>query len=58
MTNFNLVVVENGNEICLANDATSIEIKNDKLVFVCDDGGCEDNFSLDRTDEIIIQINR
>jgi hypothetical protein len=58
MTNFNLVIVENGNEICLANDVTSIEIDNNKLVYVCENGGCEDVFALDNTDSVIVEINR
>ena len=58
MTNFNLVVVENGNEVCLANDATNIEVNDKELVFVYENGECEDVFALDHTDSVIITINR
>lgn len=58
MTNFNLTVVENGHEVCLADDATNIEINDKELVFVYENGECEDVFALDRTESVIIRINR
>ena len=58
MKNFNLVVVENGNEICLASDATDVKVKNDELTFICDDGACEDVYPLYTTESVIIRINR
>ena len=53
------MVVENGNVVCLGTDVTSIEVKNDKLVFVYDNNEREDVYALlDTTEQVIIQIDR
>lgn len=58
MTNLNLMVVEDGHDICLGNDVTSVEIKKNELVFVYDNGEQEGVYLLDRADLIRIEINR
>ena len=58
MKNFNLVVVENEKGVCLANDVTKIEIKDNELVFVYDNDECEGVYALDYTDSVVIRINR
>lgn len=58
MTKFNLVVVENEKNLCLGNDVTDINIKDDELVFVYENGECEDVYSIDNVDSIIIRVNR
>ena len=58
MTNINLVVVEDGHDICLGNDVTDIEIKNNVLVFVYDNGEQEGVYLLDRAESVRIWINR
>ena len=58
MMNFNLVVVEDGHEVCLGDDVTSIEVKDDKLVFVYDNNEREDVYALDHAESVIIEVNR
>lgn len=58
MKNLQLMVVENGNVVCLGTDVTSLEIKNNNLVFVYDNNEREDVYTLDTTESVIIQINR
>ena len=58
MVSFDLVVIEHGNEICLANDVTHIEIDGKELVFVYENGEYEDVYALDHTESVIIKINR
>ena len=55
---YNLVVVENGNDICLGNDVTSIEVKDDELVFVHDNNEQEGVYPLNDADSVIIKVNR
>ena len=58
MRNYSLSVRENETEIHLTGDATIIEVRNDKLVYVCEDGGVEEVLSLDHVDSVIIEVNR
>ncbi len=58
MKNLNLIVVEDGKNHCLGNDVTSVEIKDNELVFVYDNDEQEGVYALDNTDSVIIRINR
>lgn len=59
MKNLQLMVVENGNVVCLGTDVTSVEVKDNNLVFVYDNDEREGVYALlDTTEQVIIQINR
>ena len=58
MKNFNVVVVENGNDICFGNDVSAVEIKDNELVCAYDDGEREEVYNLDHAKSVIVEINR
>lgn len=57
LRNFILAIKTDGSNVTLANDATRIEIDNDNLVYVCEDGGSRETLSLDQVDSVIIEVN-
>lgn len=58
MTKFNLVIVENERNLCLGNDVTDISITDNELAYVYENGECEDIYSLDNVESIIIKVGR
>ena len=58
MTTFNLVVVENDKTICLGNDVTNVSISNNELTYVYDNDECVAVHTLDKTDSVVIKIDR